>query len=169
MDRIPFDGSIDGIESCPQCGALKGERHFIGCMGEECPKCGNLLVTCTCRIFVAEDKALAVRRLYNAINNPIAAWVFAAQFSQKSYLGLASWLWACLHSDPELIFSMVRTESGVLANLHASFCDSKGTPYPTVSDIARALGCGRREVKALEATFVGVEIRNNAEPLHRLH
>ncbi len=169
MNRIPFDGSAEGLDSCPQCGALNGDKHLIGCMGEECPKCGNLIVTCTCRIFLAEDKALAVRRLYNAINNHIAAWAFAAQYSCKSLLGLAGWLWAALNSEPELISSMAVTEAGVLANVRPTFCDPAGRPLYSVGDIARALGLGKREVAELERAFVGVGVGRKTETLMRVH
>lgn len=170
MNRIPFDGSFDGSDSCPQCGALSGEVHKIGCMSEQCPKCGNLITTCTCRNFLPEDKALAVRRLYNAINNPIAAWVFAAAYPRKSPLGLAGWLWAALNSDPDLIYSMVVSEAGALAGLKASHYDQAGLPCRySVTDVARSLGLGKRLVSELELMFRDVTAVQKAEGLLRVN
>jgi len=169
MSRIPFNGSFDGVDSCPQCGALSGTVHKIGCMSEQCPKCGNLLVTCTCRVFLPEDKALAVRRLYNAIGNPASAWAFAAQYSCKSIIGLACWLSACLHDDPVLIAAMALTDAGALSNARPSFCDATGSPRYSVADIARGLGLGKRLVAELEQAFVGVEVGRDAETLMRVH
>lgn len=169
MNRILFDGSFDGIDSCPQCGALSGEVHKIGCMSEQCPECGNLLVTCTCRIFLPEDKALAVRRLYNAIGNPAAAWAFAAQYSCKSIIGLACWLSACLHDDPKLIAAMALTDAGALSNARPSFCDAAGSPRYSAGDIARALGLGKRLVAELERMFRDVTAAQKAEGLLRVN
>lgn len=168
MNRIPFDGSFEGSDSCPQCGALSGEVHKIGCMSEQCPKCGNLLATCTCHIFLPEDKALAVRRLYNAIGNPSAAWAFAAQYSCKSIIGLACWLSACLHDDPALIAAMALTDAGALSSARPSFCDAAGSPRYSAGDIARALGLGKRLVAEVERMFRDVTAAQKAEGLHRL-
>lgn len=159
MDRIPYDGPIDEMKSCTRC----------GCMDEECPKCGNLIVTCTCGAMAAEEKALVVRQLYNAIDNPIAAWALAANYFQNSPLGLAGWLWVCLHSDPDLVASMALTQVGALASMKPSFCDVAGRPRYMVGDIARALGCDRREVIEMEKAFRGIEFLRNTEKCVRIN
>jgi hypothetical protein len=41
----------DFPEKCPDCGALKGEKHIHGCDIEECPICGNQLIGCSCFTF----------------------------------------------------------------------------------------------------------------------
>lgn len=169
MFRRPFDRQRDGEERCHHCGAVTGEYHSLGCMGEVCPKCGNLLVTCTCDVMDAEGKAIAVRRLFNAINNAVAAWAFAAYYPRLSPIGLAGWLWATLNSDPEMIISMVRTEAGVLANIKASLCNTAGSPRYSVADIARALGLGKRLIVELEQAFADVEVGRKTETLMRVH
>lgn len=170
MSRRLFDKSIDGADMCPQCGALPGEYHSLGCMAELCPKCDKLLVACTCSVMDVEGKAIATRRLFNAINNPIAAWVFAAAYPRKSPLGLAGWLWAALNSDPDLIYSMVVSEAGALAGLKASHYDQAGLPCRySVTDIARALGLGKRLVAELERMFRDVTAAQKAEGLLRVN
>jgi hypothetical protein len=39
--------SIDS-ESCPDCGAGRGEVHRAGCDVEQCPYCGRQLISCAC-------------------------------------------------------------------------------------------------------------------------
>jgi hypothetical protein len=148
---------------------MAGESHYIGCMHEQCPKCGNLLATCTCRVFLAEDKAFAVRRLYNDITNLTAAWAIAAYFPRKSMFGLAGWLWAVINSDPGMVAAMVLTESGTLANIKPSYCDAAGEPRYSVGDISRALGCGKREVAELERVFAGIEAGRKTEDILRVN
>ena len=170
MPRRLFDKAIDGEEQCHHCGAETGEYHSLGCMGEGCPKCGNLLVTCTCNVMDAEGKAISTRRLYNQINNAIAAWVFAAAYPRKSPLGLAGWLWGALNSDPDLIHSMVVSDAGALAGLKASHYDQAGTPRRYfVADVARALGLGKRLVAELERVFRDVTAAQKAEGLLRVN
>ncbi|MEA4856109.1 MAG: hypothetical protein AAGU21_14205 [Solidesulfovibrio sp.] len=170
MPRRLFDKSIDGVDMCPRCGALPGEYHSLGCMAELCPKCDKLLVTCTCSVMDAEGKAIATRRLFNAINNHIAAWVFAAAYPRKSPLGLAGWLWVALNSDPDLIFSMVVSDAGALAGLKASHYDQAGHPRCySVADVARILGCSRRLTTELTRAFADVEAGRDTEALLRVH
>jgi hypothetical protein len=33
---------------CTCCGAQEGERHVLGCYGEQCPFCGGRLICCDC-------------------------------------------------------------------------------------------------------------------------
>jgi len=117
----------------------------------------------------AEGKAIAVRRLFNAINNATAAWAFAAYYPRTSPIGIAGWLWACLNSAPEMIVAMARTEVGLLANVRPSFCNAVGSPRYAVADVARALGCGKRLIAELEQAFVGVEAGRDSETLMRVH
>lgn len=169
MLRRAFDRQRDGGERCHHCGAATGEFHSLGCMGEECPKCGNLLVTCSCNVMDVDDKALAVRRLYNAMNNLMGAWAFAAQYSYKSIIGLAGWLWACLHAEPDLIAAMVLTDAGALAKARPSLCDATGYPRYSVADIARALGLGKREVVELEKVFHDVTVAQKTDGFLRVN
>uniref|UniRef100_I2PZY2 Uncharacterized protein n=1 Tax=Desulfovibrio sp. U5L TaxID=596152 RepID=I2PZY2_9BACT len=169
MNRIPYDGSIDEMASCPHCGALNGEKHYVGCIDEECPQCGSLILTCGCGVLAAEDHALAVRQLYDAIDNPIAGWALAAIYPHKSPIGLAGWLWVCLHSDRDLVASLALTQVGTLASMKPSFCDVAGRPRYMVGDIARALGYDKPEVLEMEKAFAGIESLRNTEKCVRIN
>jgi len=35
---------------CPECGALKGEVHILGCNAERCANCQGEFITCGCKV-----------------------------------------------------------------------------------------------------------------------
>ena len=37
-----------GRERCPDCGATRGEYHVPGCEHEQCPACGDRVISCDC-------------------------------------------------------------------------------------------------------------------------
>ena len=56
FDRIPFGQSqrdIDFLQQnadiCGDCGVKQGQIHDYGCDLEECPQCGEQLISCRCR------------------------------------------------------------------------------------------------------------------------
>ena len=51
LERILFHRErrlITFEAQCPDCGALDGQFHEMGCPREECPRCGQAIITCRC-------------------------------------------------------------------------------------------------------------------------
>jgi hypothetical protein len=46
-DRVPFKPE-DPDYLCIDCDAAEGELHELGCDTEECPRCGEQLISCGC-------------------------------------------------------------------------------------------------------------------------
>ena len=40
---------------CPDCGALKGQYHSVGCDQESCPACKGQAITCKCEPMTASN------------------------------------------------------------------------------------------------------------------
>lgn len=45
---IEKGGTCGAKERCGSCGVMKGGYHHPGCEVEECPKCGDKIVSCDC-------------------------------------------------------------------------------------------------------------------------
>ena len=60
LDRVPYgqetraDWGICG-EHCPDCNAKLGHPHHWGCDVEECPRCHNQMITCSCTLYGEDD------------------------------------------------------------------------------------------------------------------
>jgi hypothetical protein len=49
IDRLAHLG-IPGPLVCPECGAIPGQYHLLGCSHEICPKCREKLKECGCLV-----------------------------------------------------------------------------------------------------------------------
>jgi hypothetical protein len=50
-------------DRCPDCGAEPGQYHRLGCDIEQCPYCGQQLISCVCR----QKPPLDDRMLWNGL------------------------------------------------------------------------------------------------------
>ena len=61
-ERVPFGEESNYCESeeyyCSHCEVSPGEFHEEDCDGEQCPKCGEQLITCECQGEIVSDEML---------------------------------------------------------------------------------------------------------------
>jgi hypothetical protein len=52
LARVPFGREHLGLgadgKRCTDCGAARGEYHVPGCEHEQCPACGDRVISCEC-------------------------------------------------------------------------------------------------------------------------
>lgn len=59
-NRIKYGNEMNDCclgEPCEVCGVGEGQYHLESCVNERCPKCGRLLVSCSC-LFWEQNKRL---------------------------------------------------------------------------------------------------------------
>jgi len=158
MERIPYqeDHGID--PTCFVCGAAIGQVHKVGCWAELCPSCGSRLVTCGCRVFNAQDEALATRRLYDQIKGLAFAWRFLATFRLASIMARAAMTFIAINA-PDVVHFSFQQEGAWRGypRLEASLYTPAGDPLFTSWDIAKALGRGSEEASALAEALGGID------------
>ncbi|EKD33697.1 MAG: hypothetical protein ACD_75C02623G0003 [uncultured bacterium] len=72
MKRIPFGQEIKMqivASQCPGCNTSHGHLHEYGCPVESCPKCGGMLLKCTCKALDIIDGMKIARAIADGITD----------------------------------------------------------------------------------------------------
>lgn len=128
---------------CRDCGQPQGSLHRHGCPGEECPKCGGLLIGCPCTCLAPGEGERIIKALRHSFSSPEeAVQMVLAQdlgMNRPSYL-----LHAAMHCLYEHLPSEARIElQRDFTNRHPALVpllrDDKGNGYYTAEQLAKAL------------------------------
>lgn len=54
-----------GRDTCNYCGCAREQSHKAGCVSEECPACGKVLIGCGCEILSPYDAEKIIQGIYS--------------------------------------------------------------------------------------------------------
>lgn len=111
MQRVPYEFENKGNDNsipCKKCGAAAGDFHVPGCGDEICPRCGDLLHDCMCKVLSPVDELRVVQGISERISKEMVQFLtmYGSENLDASYLEKGAFQYIVqdvLKRDPDFI------------------------------------------------------------------
>lgn len=149
---------------CPDCRQPRGSLHHDGCPGEECPRCGGLLIGCPCTCLApgeGERIIKALRQSFGSLEEALRVVLAEDRgAASPSYLVHAAMYYLYDHLPEEARAELQRDFSRRHPTLVPLLRDSNGQGYYTAEQLAQALdipvSAVQERIEAMVAAGQGV-------------
>ncbi len=166
-----------GKDACDYCGCPVGHTHMPGCVSEECPNCGKVLIGCCCEILSPYDGEKIIQALYGQFRDLEAALQAGGEEgcspgSKSSYLQHAVMRYIFEHVPDTARIELAKAFHLRFPGLVPHLQDEDGRGYYTAEQLSEALDIPVQEVnERIDAmTTAGKSIQmGEGKTLRKIH